>query len=113
MARRRRRKIKPGKRRGPGHNEANKATEESRSRERMIHQGKEDYFRYDAREILEGAGMDEEMWRPIIQTLYAQGSRNSIKEAKLWLDEKATELGIGGEEVRGLKKILDSYSKWR
>ncbi len=80
----------------------------------MLHQGKEDYFRYDVREILEGdLSMEEETWRPIVQSLYTQGSRNSIKEAKLWLNEKAVELEIPEDAVKKIKGIFDQYATWR
>lgn len=111
MARRRR---KMGKRRiGPGHNEQNKQTRESRQRSKMLDASRENHFRYDIQELLVGAGLEEEEWRPFLQTLWAQGFRNGIDEAREWVHEQVEEERIPADLEKPVLDLVRKYSTVR
>jgi hypothetical protein len=99
-----------GKRRqGPGHNEANKQNRESRSRSVMLDGSREGHFRYDVEEVLVEAGLEPEEWRPFLQTVWAQGSRNGIDEAKNWVNEQVTEGKVPEATGSRVKQLIQRY----
>ncbi len=105
-----RRRRKMGKRRqGPGHNEQNKQNRESRSRSVMLDGSREGHFRYDVEEVLVNAGLEPEEWRPFLQTLWAQGSRNGIDEAKDWVDDQIDEGRVDEETGKKVKQLVQRY----
>lgn len=110
MARRRR----MGKRRqGPGHNEQNKQTRESRQRSRMLDGSRENHFRYDMEQLMAGAGQEAEEWRPFLQTLWARGSRQGLDEAREWLHEQVEEGRIDAEMESRVLGLMRKYSTVR
>lgn len=107
----RRRRSAPRKRRqGPGHNEANRRTSESRQKTRMLDSGVEHKFRYYSEELLNEAGIEPETWRPFLQTLWTRGSRQGLDEARVYLDQAVDEGIIPPELRRDLRQIIDRYS---
>ncbi len=109
-----RRRQKMGKRRqGPGHNEANKQTRESRARTKMIDARRESHFRYDVEELLVASGMEPEEWRPFLQTLWAQGNRQGLDEAKDWLKTQVDEGRIDEPLENRVWNLVKKYSTYR
>lgn len=106
---RRRSKMSRNRRIGPGHNEANKQNRESRSRDRMLDTGRESHFRYDVEELLVTNGMTPEEWRPFLQTLWTKGSRESIDEAKEWVDEQIKLGRVDEETGTKVKQFVQRY----
>lgn len=99
---------------GPGHNEANRQSKESRSKSKMLNAGKEAHFRYDVEQILvEDAEMEPEIWRPFLQTLWTQGSRQGIEEAKEWVKLQESD-GVISHDVRNkILNLIDSTVRYR
>jgi hypothetical protein len=97
----------------PKHNEANRNSRESRQREKMLDQSKANYFRYELQDFLKTTAVAPEMQPSLIQTLWAKGSRDSVTEAKVWLNEKVKEKAIDVQVQQKLLAILDRYSTWR
>ncbi len=79
----------------------------------MLHAGREAHFRYDVEEVLVGAGMEPEEWRPFLQTLWAQGSRQGIDEARAWVKEQASEGRISGDVEKAVLDLVRKYSTTR
>lgn len=100
-------------RQGPGHNEQNRQTRESRSKSRMLHAGREGHFRYDVEEVLVKSGMEPEEWRPFLQTLWTQGSRQGIDEARDWVREQAAEGRIDHDVEKQVLDLVRQYSTTR
>ncbi len=101
------------RRQGPGHNEANRQTKESRQRERMLDTGREAHFRYDVEELLVTAGLTPEEWRPFLQTLWIKGSRESIDDAKDWVDEQHQLGRVDEETATKVKQYVQRYRTMR
>lgn len=79
----------------------------------MLDQRRMDYFRYDAKEIFERNGIEEKVSKPMLASIVSRGTRNSIDEAKEYVDEKISE-GVLDEDIgRALKKLINRYKKWR
>ncbi len=113
MSRRRRTKRRPARKHGPTHNEANRTNPESRSKEKMLDEGKRDYFRYYVKEVLDQLNIDEEQQRPFIQSLWSNGSRFTVKEAREFAREKVQEGFIDADAGKRIDRIIEQYSKWR
>jgi hypothetical protein len=97
----------------PKHNEANRNTRESRQREKMLDQSKANYFKYEMQDILKVSPVAPEMQASLIQTLWAKGSRDSVTEAKVWLNDKVKEKAVDAGTQQKLLAIVDRYSTWR
>jgi hypothetical protein len=79
----------------------------------MLDMRKADWFRYDAKEVLEYSGMDERTWAPMLTTIIAKASRTSIREAKEYIDQKVDEKVLPPDAANELMRLLDRYKKWR
>lgn len=110
---RRRRKVSKNPRRGPGHNEQNKQSRESRSKQPMLNESKEAHFRYDVEQILVESGMPAEEWRPFLQTLWARGTRLGVDEAKDWLSEQKQEGAIGDDVHNDIVRLVEKTVRYR
>jgi hypothetical protein len=99
--------------RAPKHNVANRMTRESKQRERMLDQRRANYFRYDCEDVLKASPVAVEMQSSLIQTLWAKGSRDSLVEAKVWLNDKVKEKAVDPATQQRLLAIMDRYSTWR
>ena len=99
--------------RAPKHNETNRNTRESKQRERMLDQRRANYFRYDCEDILKTSTVAIEMQSSLIQTLWAKGSRDSLMEAKVWLNEKFKEKAVDAATQQKLLNVMERYSTWR
>jgi hypothetical protein len=99
--------------RAPKHNQTNRNTRESKQRERMLDQRRANYFRYDCEDILNASTVQEEMRSSLIQTLWAKGSRDSLMEAKVWLNEKVKEKAVDAGTQQKLIAVMERYSTWR
>jgi hypothetical protein len=106
---RRRSKMSRNRRIGPGHNEANRQTRESRQREKMLDTGRESHFRFDIEELLVTAGLTPEEWRPFLQTLWTKGSRDGLDEAKAWVDEQIELDRVDAETGTKVKQYVQRY----
>lgn len=99
--------------RAPKHNQTNRNSRESKQRERMLDQRRANYFRYDCEDILKPSPVPVEMQSSLIQTLWAKGSRDSLMEAKVWLNDKVKEKVVDPATQQKLLAIMDRYSTWR
>ena len=97
----------------PKHNEANRNSRESRQREKMLDQSKANYFKYEMQDYLKTTAVAPEMQPSLIQTLWAKGSRDSVTEAKVWLNDKVKEKVVDMPTQQKLLAIIDRYSTWR
>ncbi len=79
----------------------------------MLHAGREAHFRYDVEQILIEVGMEPEEWRPFLQTLWAQGTRQGIDEARTWVKEQTAEGKITAEVERAVLDLVRKYSTSR
>lgn len=111
MARRRSKARK--KRQGPGHNEQNRRTKESRDRSKMLDSGREPYFRYDVEELLADKGKEPEEVRPFLQAIWTQGSRNDIEAALEFAKEKEDEGFLDPDTRQKIEIYVKKYSTWR
>lgn len=103
----------PTKPRVPKHNEANRNSRESRQRERMLDQSKANYFRYEMQDFLKTTPVPPEQHLSLIQTLWAKGSRDSVVEARVFLNDKVKEKIVDPGTQQRILAILDRYSTWR
>jgi hypothetical protein len=99
--------------RPPKHNMSNKNTRESRQRERMLDQSKANYFRYEMLDFLKTTPVPEEHHNALMQTLWSKGSRISLQEAKVWLNDKVKEKMVDPVTQQKILGILERYSTWR
>lgn len=99
--------------RAPKHNQANRNSRESKQRERMLDQRRANYFRYDCEDILKASAVPEEMQNSLIQTLWAKGSRDSLMEAKVWLNDKVKEKVVDAATQQKILNVMERYSTWR
>ncbi len=80
----------------------------------MLDGSQETRFRYYMEEILiEQFEMEPENARPFIQQLWTQGHRNSIDDAKEWLDEKVQEGVVDADTAKRIRDLIKRYSRWR
>lgn len=99
--------------RAPKHNQANRNSRESKQRERMLDQRRANYFRYDCEDILKQSAVLPEMQSSLIQTLWAKGSRDSLMEAKVWLNDKVKEKVLDAGTQQKILGVMERYSTWR
>jgi hypothetical protein len=110
---RRRSKMARNRRQGPGHNEANRQTRESRQKEKMLNGSREAHFRFDVEERLAADGMSTEDIRPFLQTLWTQGARNSTDAAREWLRVQVAEGRIDHDTYDRIDDLVRRYSTVR
>jgi len=79
----------------------------------MLDGGVEHKFRYYSEELLNERGVEPETWRPFLQTLWTRGSRQSIEEAKDFLESAVDEGVIPQDLEEPLMQIIDRYSTIR
>lgn len=79
----------------------------------MLHAGREGHFRFDIEEVLVGSGMEPEEWRPFLQTLWAQGTRLGIDDARDWVREQTAEGRIDAEVEKKVLDLVRRYSTTR
>lgn len=114
MGRRRRRPSRPKQRReGPGHNEANRNTRESRQRSKYLDLGREAHFKYDVEQVLEASDVDEDRRLSLLQLIVTRGARNGVPETKRFLTDKVEEGIIDAPSKEKIGKLLDQYSTYR
>ncbi len=101
------------RRQGPGHNEANRQTRESRQKAKMLDTGREAHFRYDVEELLVATGMAPEEWRPFLQTLWIKGSRTDLDEARDFLDDCVKDGRIDDDMRAKILPLIRRYSTFR
>ena len=95
------------------HNEANRNSRESRQRERMLDQSKANYFKYEMQDFLKTTAVAPELHLSLIQSLWAKGSRDSVVEARVFLNEKVKEKQVDAMTQARILNILERYSTWR
>jgi hypothetical protein len=103
----------PGVPRPPKHNQTNRNSRESRQREKMLDQSRANYFKYDLQDILKDSPVAPELHNSLIQTLWAKGSRDSVTEAKVWLNDKVKEKAVDAGTQQKILGVMDRYSTWR
>jgi hypothetical protein len=81
--------------------------------ERMLNIRALPYFKYDLQHYLDDSKMEENIKRSLRATLLSKASRISIKDAKLYLTEKAEEEMIDDKMRDDLTRLLDKYAKFR
>ena len=99
--------------RAPKHNQGNRLSRESRTRERMLDQSKANYFKYELQDFLKTTAVPEDQHMAIIQSLWSRGSRSDVKEAKDYLKDKVKDKTIPMELEAKILGMLDRYSTWR
>lgn len=80
---------------------------------KMLDLGKLNYFRYDAKEILNSAELDQKIWEPLLASIVTKAGRLGIKEAKEYLLKLKDEEVLTNDTVQALTRLLDKYKKWR
>ncbi|MDX1611865.1 MAG: hypothetical protein R3185_05810 [Candidatus Thermoplasmatota archaeon] len=82
--------------------------------QKMLDMGREDYFRYDAEQILNQAPLDEDHQKAFLQQIVARGSRQGIDEARDFIREKCDEEGLIDADARDqLIRLVGRYSTYR
>ena len=99
--------------RPPKHNQTNRNNRESRQREKMLDQSKANFFRYEMEDFLKGTPVAPEQQSALIQTLWAKGSRDSVVEARVFLNDKVKEKVVDPATQQKLLAIMDRYTTWR
>jgi hypothetical protein len=79
----------------------------------MLSMGQQKHFRYSLREIFARHNLDPKIGDPLGGALFAKGSRNSLDDAKDFVEEKVREGVIKPELADDLFTLLDRYSTWR
>ena len=72
-----------------------------------------EWFRVDAKDILEPSGMEEKVWTPLLNTIIAKAGRTSIADARDYIKEKVDEKVLPPEVAEQLGRLLERYKKWR
>lgn len=85
------------------------------ARKRMMAMGRKGHFMHDAKEVLrrQEGGMEDQHHRAFLEGLFARGSRQSVDDARAFLDEKLADKTITPDEHRGLSDLVQRYSFWR
>ena|SRR5437868_1130557 len=99
--------------RPPKHNQTNRNSRESRQREKMLDQSKANYFKYELQDFLKTTPVAPELHNALIQTLWAKGSRDSVIEARVFLNDKVKEKVVDAVTQQKILNILDRYTTWR
>ncbi len=99
--------------RPPKHNQTNRNNRESRQREKMLDQSKANFFRYECEDILKNSGVAPEVQSALIQTMWAKGSRDSVVEARVFLNDKVKEKVVDAQTQARLLNAMDRYTTWR
>ena len=71
------------------------------------------YFRYDAKEILEASGVDQKIWVPLLASIVAKAGRSSIKDAQEYLHQMEGEEVLPRKTAEALSRLLDKYKRLR
>lgn len=71
------------------------------------------YFRYDAKEILETSGVDQKVWAPLLASIVAKAGRSSIKDAQEYLHQMDEEKVLPKKTAEDLIRLLDKYKRFR
>lgn len=83
-------------------------------RQKMFDQSREELFRYDARQVLEEAAIDEDHHKSFLQQIISRGVRDGVDDAKDYVKEKAEDEGYFDRESRNeMLDLLDKYSTYR
>lgn len=67
-------------------------------------------YKYEMRGLLDNIGVAEEHRSNLLATIWARGERQTILEAKNFLDEKLNEGIIDKDQLKTLEKIVDGYT---
>ncbi len=79
----------------------------------MLDQSKANFFRYEMEDFLKGTPVAPEQQSALIQTLWAKGSRDSVVEARVFLNDKVKEKIVDPATQQKLLAIMDRYTTWR
>ena len=80
---------------------------------KMLNMNALPYFKYDLKNLLEKAKMDDNVKNSFVATLWSKASRMSIPEAKDFVKDKCEEGIFDSDMEAKLLRLLDKYSKWR
>ena len=67
-------------------------------------------YKYEMRGLLVELDVAEEHRSNLLATIWARGERQTIKEAKNFLEEKVQEGAINNEQMESLEKVVDGYT---
>jgi hypothetical protein len=93
-------------RNGPKHGNTGK-------RAQMLNVHKINGFRFDLKEMLKSSKTDDKYIASFMAMLVAKASRQSIDEAKDYVEEKETDGTISRELGTAVMNLLDRYTKYR
>jgi hypothetical protein len=79
----------------------------------MINMHNEKHFRYGLKALFSKYEVDPRVSDPIGGMIFAKGSRNSIEEAKDYVDDKVREGLIDDRVAADIYDLLDRYGTWR
>jgi hypothetical protein len=84
-------------------------------REKMFDESREELFRYDARQVLEEAPVDEDHHKTLIQQIVVRGSRDGVDDAKQYVKDKAEgdDALLDWDTRNDMLDLLDKYSTYR
>jgi hypothetical protein len=84
-------------------------------RKKMFDQSREELFRYDARQVLEEAPVDEDHHKSFLQQIISRGARDGVEDAKEYVKDKARgdDAILDRESRNDMLDLLDKYSTYR
>jgi len=80
------------------------------NRARRLDRSRHMEYKYEMRGLLVNIGIEEEHRSNLLATIWARGERQTIKEAKEFINEKLSEGIIDEEQLSSLEKIVEAYT---
>jgi hypothetical protein len=79
----------------------------------MLNQRRLGEFKYDLREVLHNAGIDQDAVPTFVASIIAKASRQSIKEAKAYVRTYESDGKISKQVADSICYLLDRYTKYQ
>mgnify|MGYP007007621056 FL=1 len=67
-------------------------------------------YKYEVRRVLEEIGVTEEHRSSLLGSIWAKGERQTVSDAKQYLEEKLSEGIINEVHLSRLCEVIDSYT---
>ncbi len=80
------------------------------SRAKRLDRSRHMEYKYEMRGLLVELDVAEEHRSNLLATIWARGERQTIKEAKEFLEEKVNEGAIDDQQMKSLEKVVDGYT---
>jgi len=79
----------------------------------MLDISRVEYFQYDAKEVMQASNVEPKVWEPMLSSIIAKASRNSINEALDYIDQKVEEEVLPEKVAAELDRLLRKYRRNR